>query len=67
MQKNKWISVKENIPEIGVEVLLCSRLSMQVGFLLSDGYYYTSDNVQYRDITHWMELPRFPEIKYAKK
>lgn len=69
---SEWISVKDRLPEIGVEVLICDvngsngfrdvwslELDEEYGDVCwegKDGCWYSPDSV-----THWMSLPEPPE------
>lgn len=64
-----WIDVNESLPKFGRIVLVWSILDKECvsAFLMNDknwscwpvgGTHYTTKT----DITHWMELPEFPEF-----
>ena len=61
---NKWISVKERLPEVGVMVV-GFRLIMgtfSIVFLASDGNFMFAYEAEHAsDITHWMPLPPAPK------
>ena len=63
--KNGWISVKDRLPDEGIDVLMWFEQNMTVGFRLecdwcayADGGYYTSCDSK---PTHWMPLPEPPK------
>ena len=68
-----WISVKERLPDEGVEVLVycCyfkDNCSQEIASLDSYGgiQYWDLEGRQYlemEDVTHWMPLPEPPEAK----
>ena len=51
----KWISVKDRLPDVGVEVLVYSEID---GICVD---YYDGDVFGYFDITHWMPMPKPPK------
>lgn len=60
-----WISVKDRLPEKGVEVLVWSwhtKLTrvwtLDEGGVWEDEYGYLQD---FEDVTHWMPIPPTPE------
>jgi len=56
----EWISVKDRLPEIGVEVLIYEPgCLIQINFRDDDDY-WDCDGVVSR-ITHWMPLPKPPK------
>ena len=65
---NRWISVKDRVPEAGVHVLVTDGIHMMVTWceyvdnqcLWVDNY-YTYVNVRFKEVTHWMPLPEFPK------
>ena len=65
---NRWISVKDSVPEAGVHVLVTDGIHMMVTWceyidnqcLWVDNY-YTYVNVRFKEVTHWMPLPDYPE------
>ena len=68
---NEWISVEDELPDPGKNVLLCfsgHTNSMVVGgrYEVGDGWYSIIDGEYYTDCdtppTHWMWLPRLPEV-----
>ena len=66
-ESNGWISVEEELPEVGVEVLTTTPQGTQnVGFYkdgwwhrIPFGLYYIS--VRLAHVTHWMRLLQPPE------
>lgn len=64
-QNSKWISCKDEMPEDGISVLICSdRGKVSKAIYDSDmGYFYIADSeLHYNelDITHWRHLPKPP-------
>jgi hypothetical protein len=67
---NKWISVKDRLPEEDENVLFCSSQAKDdyfVGYRVQEGAYYdpegqgiTTLNIL-RYCTHWMPLPAPPK------
>ena len=69
---SEWISVKDRLPEIGVEVLICDvscsngyrdiwslerdEVYDDIGWNDKNGDWYYLD-----DVTHWMPLPKPPK------
>lgn len=57
---SEWISVKDRLPECGVEVLTFRGES---GFCIESrnkfGFYFNCDIDDY--VTHWMKLPEPPK------
>ncbi len=67
---HKWISVKDRLPEVDVEILFfCGtriRFGEYVWYGLNEGDYRWRDAVfgdYLIDITHWMPLPEPPKDK----
>ena len=65
---NKWISVKDRLPEIGQPVLICipkwEGEEIQAAKLESDGKMFEVCGEFYAgtwDVTHWMPLPEPPK------
>lgn len=63
---NQWISCKDEMPEDGISVLICSdRGTISKATYDSDmGYFYIADSeLHYNelDITHWRHLPKPPK------
>ena len=52
---DEWISVKDRLPDVGVEVLVYSEID---GICVD---YYDGDVFGYFDITHWMPMPKPPK------
>lgn len=59
----KWISVKERLPEAGEDVLAyLGEGIFGICWLLKDGYWETRDSFLYPDdVTHWQPLPEPPK------
>ncbi len=65
----QWISVKDRLPEINVDVLIIyGRLPFyHLAFLTHNGdiqfFWGNYSNIEYSldDVTHWMPLPKPPE------
>lgn len=65
---NEWISVKDRVPESGVNVLVTDGIHMMVTWceyidnecLWVDNF-YEYVNVRFKEVTHWMPLPTLPE------
>lgn len=62
----QWISCKEQMPEDGISILICSeRGTISKATYDSDmGYFYIADSeLHYNelDITHWRPLPEPPK------
>ena len=51
----EWISVAKRLPDVGVEVLVCSEI---FGIHVD---YYDGDAFGYFHVTHWMPLPNPPK------
>ena len=61
--KPQWISVGDELPEVGVAVLtITPRGTQRVGFY-EDGWWLANyiDLVRMGSITHWMPLPQPPK------
>ena len=61
--KPHWISVEDELPEVGVAVLtITPRGTQRVGFY-EDGWWLANyiDLVRMGSITHWMPLPQPPK------
>ena len=63
---NQWISCKEEMPEDGISVLICSNRGTvhKVTYDSDMGYFYIADSdLHYNelDVTHWQPLPEPPE------
>ena len=66
LKNSRWISCKEQMPEDGISVLICSdRGTISKATYDSDmGYFYIADSeFHYNelDITHWRNLPKPPK------
>ena len=69
----EWISVKDKIPEKGVDLILCIEGEVYVGALseIEENYfltyeyenYYFFGNPNFEKVTHWMYLPKPPKDK----
>lgn len=62
----QWISCKEQMPEDGISVLICSyrRTVHKATYDRDMGYFYIADSdLHYNelDITHWQPLPEPPK------
>ena len=65
----RWIPVSERLPEIGVRVLFYNNFIKNIhkGWYSGDewvseiGVFYNGDKL--KRITHWMPLPKFPEVQ----
>ena len=63
----KWISVKERLPELGIEVLISNRLyGRGIGYCINPSGSFqctilgTSFTEEEPNVTHWMPLPEAP-------
>ena len=64
-----WISVKEKTPEDYENIIFTNGKDVFVGFRVSLIYddegnndiYYYSNEINHKDVTHWMPLPELPE------
>ena len=67
--ERRWIPVSERLPQIGVRVLFYNNFIKNVhkGWFSGDewvseiGVFYNGDKL--KRITHWMPLPKFPEVQ----
>ena len=65
----RWIPVSERLPQIGVRVLFYNNFIKNIhkGWYSGDewvseiGVFYNGDKL--KRITHWMPLPKFPEVQ----
>lgn len=65
----RWIPVSERLPQIGVRVLFYNNFIKNIhkGWYSGDewvseiGIFYNGDKL--KRITHWMPLPKFPEVQ----
>ena len=71
---SEWISVKDRLPERGVEVLVTDGIHYMVTWCenTNDGVkwvdnYYTYVNVRFKEVTHWMPLPEPPKTTTSAK
>lgn len=63
--ENNWISVKDEMPQDGVQVLVYSKHKwVAIGSTIK-GYkvkrFYDGDGCSWNSITHWMPLPEPPK------
>ena len=58
--ENKWISVKDRLPESVDEVLLFSEHGITIGFH-SNNKFYDYNETKYNDVLYWMSLPDPPQ------
>lgn len=65
---NEWISVKDRLPECGVNVLVTDGIHQMVTWCeFVDGTFQWVDNfieyvnVRFKPVTHWMPLPEPPK------
>lgn len=62
----EWIRVDDRLPENGEDVLVYQKggvhggRDMDIEYLQGDGYW--SDQGLFSGITHWMPLPKPPEV-----
>jgi len=52
-----WISVEDELPNDGVDVLTVNKFNFQVVCFRFRGYWFSRYGNEYNDITHWMPLP----------
>lgn len=64
---SEWISVKDRLPDIGIEVLVYLS-SYNGGSIRTDQRYTNQSWMWYEDydITHWMPLPEPPKTQLYK-
>lgn len=59
-----WISVKDNLPEEGLSVLVAIEDGAEpvwIGYLNLDAEWRTQEGMTFEnEVTHWMELPEPP-------
>lgn len=64
---NKWICIKNNLPEIGQHVLVTDGVQICIAFIQSLKKRFTQintwDDCIHESITHWMPFPSLPEEK----
>jgi hypothetical protein len=59
--KQRWISVKERLPEDSTMVLFTDGVTKGIGKFSEDGFYdYWYDGFFNKPVTHWMPLPESP-------
>ena len=65
----EWVSVKDRLPEVGIEVLGYSEKEDKFYIVAySDTYKcFFSGQFPNDDITHWTELPRTPKERGGEK
>lgn len=56
---NKWISVKDKLPEDGVQVLACTKHGKAFSAHCEKGKWRVSGSVT---VTNWMPMPEPPEV-----
>lgn len=62
----EWISVKDKLPELFVDVIVCRRGSaVESGLRLTDGWWKVF-GTRVKDVTHWMPMPDPPMIAMYK-
>lgn len=60
--RQRWIPVKEGLPEDDDDVLIMSSGSRSMGYYsVCNEYWADYINVYYDDVTHWMPLPEAPK------
>ena len=60
--KSSWVSVKDRLPELFVNVLVYSKQEgICVACLLRGGYFCDRHAARIQHVTHWMYLPMPPE------
>lgn len=59
-----WISVKDRLPEKWCPVLVSNGLLVNEGYLDDQGKWkrFDEDFYIFSEITHWMPLPKPPEV-----
>lgn len=59
-----WISVEDELPEVGVAVLTITPRGTQRVCFYEDGWWLANyiDLVRMGSITHWMPLPQLPVL-----
>ncbi len=60
----QWISVKERLPEKGVDVLTVSKNEHESYYMVDsfvDGDWFLQGVGKITQVTHWMPLPEPPE------
>lgn len=64
---SKWVSVKDQLPEKEIDILICCDGKVKFGIYSEDVYgdkFYTTNFEQFlnvENVTHWMPLPEQPE------
>ena len=60
---NSWISIKDELPSIGIRVMVFDKNGFGVlsGRLGSAGWYLENELDKNCNVTHWMYLPSPPE------
>jgi len=62
--REKWISVKERLPDDGERVLTWGSrgyLFCEVAYRAYDEWWRSMDGIWLFDVTHWMSLPEGPK------
>ena len=63
----KWISVKDRLPELFADVIVCRRGSaVGPGRRITDGWWKVF-GTRVKDVTHWMPMPDPPAIALYKE
>lgn len=61
----EWISVKDKLPELFVDVIVCRRGSaVEPGRRITDWWKVFGTRV--KDVTHWMPMPDPPGVARAR-
>ena len=66
---NKWINVKDRLPQKEIDILICDNGFVKFGIYSSYCYgdkFFTTNFGQFLltdNVTHWMSLPNPPELK----
>ena len=62
-EKQRWIPVSERLPEDGKPVWVCTIWNEQhSGFLIDGVWVGLFRDFREGEITHWMPLPKLPEV-----
>ena len=57
----KWISVKDRLPDVEMEVLVFDGYDIGTGYLKENYEWFLFSENLYIKITHWMPLPEPPK------